>query len=183
MDRRPVGDDCRRYVSLALIGTPLASFMCRACNRKRHRVRPAWPRLTTKRRIVCDIKCALHWKRPVKGLAHLNAGAPRRRFPMKYSNTTAQRRPQDWPHGVPKSPHRAACRALVYPMPGPFLNPVALSNIETYPMTCGWSGTAPRLSLLRSSSGTLVTMQPLMKSAQSTLARLQPAGTHARAAR
>ncbi len=183
MDWRLVGDDCRRHVSLALTGTPLASLMRRARNRKRHRVRPPWPRLTTKRRIVCTIKCALHRKRPVKGLAHLNAGTPERRFPMKYSNMTAKRRPQGRPHRMPNSPRRASCRALVYPMPGLFLNPVALSNIKTYPMTCGWSGTAPRLFLLRSSSGTLVTMQPPMKSAQSTLARLQPAGTQARAAR
>ena len=183
MDWRPVGDDCRRHVSLALTGTPLASLMRRARNRERHRVRPAWPRLTTKRRIVCSIECALHRKRPIEGLAHLNAGAPRRRFPMKYPTMTAMRRPQERLHRMPNSSQRATCRALVYPMPGLFLNPVALSNIKTYPMTCGWSGTAPRLFLLRSSSGTLVTMQPLMKSAQSTLARLQPAGTQARAAR
>jgi hypothetical protein len=68
-------------------------------------------------------------------------------------------------------------------MRGRFLNPVALSNIETYPMTCGWSGTTPRPLSLRSSSGTLVTMQPTMKLAQSTLAQLQLAGTRERAAR
>jgi hypothetical protein len=118
-----------------------------------------------------------------KGLAHLNAEAPERRLPMKYSNTTATPRLQDGPRRLPDSPHGAACRARVYPMPGPFLNPVALSNIETYPMTRGWSGTAPRSFLLRSSPGTLVTMQPPMNLAQSILARLLPAGTQARAAR
>jgi hypothetical protein len=66
-------------------------------------------------------------------------------------------------------------------MPERFLNPVALRNIETYPMTYGRSGTAPLF--LRSSSGTPVTMQPSMKIAQSMLARMQPAGTLAQAAR
>jgi hypothetical protein len=78
-------------------------------------------------------------------------------------------------------PNRLICCARVYPMPGRFLNPVAFSNIETYPMTYGRSGTAPLF--LRSSSGTPVTMQPSMKLAQSLLARSQPAGTLARAGR
>ncbi|CAE6700686.1 hypothetical protein R69888_00726 [Paraburkholderia haematera] len=102
---------------------------------------------------------------------------------MKYSKTTARLRPHGWPRRLRIQPAGTVCGARVYPMRGPFLNPVALSNIETYPMTCGWSGTTPRSVLLRSSPGTLVTMQPLMKLAQSMLAQLQLAGTRERAAR
>ncbi|MGF6901182.1 hypothetical protein P3T22_002448 [Paraburkholderia sp. GAS348] len=102
---------------------------------------------------------------------------------MKYSNTNARLRPQGWPRRLRIHPDGTVGRARVYPMPGPFLNPVALSNIETYPTTCGRSGTTPRPLPLRSSSGTLVTMQPPMKLAQSMLAQLQLAGTRARAAR
>jgi hypothetical protein len=68
-------------------------------------------------------------------------------------------------------------------MPALFLNPVALSKIETYLMTYGRSRTAPRLLFLRSSSGTLVTMQSSMKLVQSMLVRLQAAGALARAVR
>lgn len=102
---------------------------------------------------------------------------------MKYLKPTAGPQSEDWPSQPRIQQDQAVCRAHVYPMPGPFLNPVALSNIERYPMICGWSGTAPHALSVRSSSGTLVTMQPPMKLAQSMLARLQPAGTKARDAR
>jgi len=101
---------------------------------------------------------------------------------MKYSKTTARLRPQGWPSRLRIQLAGTVCRARVYPMRGLFLNPVALSNIETYSMICGWSDTTPRFLPLRSSSGTLVTMQPPMKLAQSMLAQLQLAGTRERAA-
>lgn len=116
----------------------------------------------------------MHSKRP---------GTPEFRIPMRYSKTTARLKPQGWPRRLRIQAARTACRARVYPMHGRFLNPVALSNIETYPMTSGWSGTTPRSLPLRRSSGTLVTMQPPMKLAQSTLAQLQLAGTRERATR
>ncbi|MGF6371539.1 hypothetical protein OKW38_002941 [Paraburkholderia sp. MM5496-R1] len=68
-------------------------------------------------------------------------------------------------------------------MPGSFLNPVAFSNIEPYPMTCGRSGAAPRPLILRSSFGILVTMQPSIYFAQSMPMRLQAARTQPRPAR
>ncbi|WP_131799953.1 hypothetical protein [Paraburkholderia ginsengiterrae] len=99
----------------------------------------------------------------------------------KQMQTRLQKRSKNVPPNPPRNRlDRTIGRARVYPMPGRFLNPVALSNIETYPMACGWSGAAPRFLLLRSSSGTLVTMQAPMKIAQSMLARLKPAGTRAR---
>jgi hypothetical protein len=116
--------------------------------------------------------------RPARDLAHLNTDSD------EIVQTIAQPQRQGGPRLLHDQPNRPACRSSVYPMPGRFLNPVALSNIETYPADL-WSvrsGTPPRL-LLRSSSGTLVTMQPSMKSAQSMLACSQPDGTQARAAR
>ncbi|CAE6767283.1 hypothetical protein R69658_03455 [Paraburkholderia aspalathi] len=110
-------------------------------------------------------------------------GTPEFHIPMKYSKTSARPQPHGWLRRLRIQPDGTACRARVYPMRGLFLNPVALSNIETYPMTCGWSGTTPRSLPLRSSPGTLVTMQPPMKLAQSMLAQLQLAGTRERAAR
>jgi hypothetical protein len=67
----------------------------------------------------------------------------------------------------------------VYPDSGHFLKFVALSNIEMYPTTCGWTGFMRRFIPLRSRPGILVTMQSPMKSAQSMLAQLQPAGNQA----
>ena len=81
--------------------------------------------------------------------------------------------------------NRFACgtfHARVYPMPGPFLNPVALSNIERYPRQCERSGAEPRPFFLRNRSGNLVNMQPSMKTAQSLPARSQSAANWARAA-
>lgn len=186
MDRRRLGNDRRRHVPAALTGASLA-----------------WP--------LCRIKCILHSNEPIKGLAHLNSGTPEPRFPMNDLHMAAkprrhgslyrleelpqeqlQKRLQKRPPGRPENglPNplqekldRAVGRARVYPNSGHFLNPVALSNIETYPMACGRSGTAPRFLFLRSSSGTLVIMQPPMKTAQSMFARLQPAGTKARTSR
>ena len=110
-------------------------------------------------------------------------GTPEFHIPMKYSKTSARPQPHGWLRRLRIQPDGTPCRARVYPMRGLFLNPVALSNIETYPMTYGRSGTAPRFLLLRSSSGIPVTMQPPMKLAQSMLAQLQLAGTRERAAR
>jgi hypothetical protein len=98
---------------------------------------------------------------------------------MKYPKPVATLQRQGWPRRLQNRLSRHTCPTRVYPKPGRFLNPVALSNIETYPMTCGWTGSPPRSFLLRSRPGTLVTMQPFMKSAQSKLARLQPAGPQA----
>jgi hypothetical protein len=113
----------------------------------------------------------------LRDLAHLNTE------PDEIFKTSAMSRLQGRSRRLQIQSQRTICRASVYPMPGPFLNPVALSNIETYPMTCGRSGQAwHHACSLRSISGTLVTMQPSMKSAQSQLVCLQPAGTQVRAA-
>lgn len=181
MDWRSVGDDRRRHVPPALTGARPAPLghEPRAATAGRTGFTP--PRHARPQNAAS--LASFNARRIGKGLAHLNASTPERRLPMKCPNTTARQHPEGRPRRLPDPPYGTACRARVYPMPGPFLNPVAFSNIESYPMTCGWSGTAPRSLLLRSSSGTLVTMQPPMKSAQSILARLLPAGTRARAAR
>ena len=54
-------------------------------------------------------------------------------------------------------------KASVYPQHGPFLNPLAFSNIERYSTPHGWSGNTPRSLLPRSSPGTSLTMQPTLE--------------------
>jgi hypothetical protein len=74
-------------------------------------------------------------------------------------------------------------KGRVYPQHGPFLNPLAFSNIETYPTPHGWSGSTPRSFLLRSSVGTSLTMQPISKPAQSMYTKPLRNGTRARSSR
>lgn len=72
--------------------------------------------------------------------------------------------------GSRTSLNRAMCvpvRARVYPEQGHFLNLLAFSNIERWPMAHGWPRTPPRSFLLRSSPGTSLTMQPIPNLAQS----------------
>ena len=73
--------------------------------------------------------------------------------------------------------------ASVYPQHGPFLNPLAFSNIERYSIPHGWSGNTPRSLLLRSSPGTSLTMQPISKPAQSMYTKPLRSGTRARSSR
>jgi hypothetical protein len=134
------------------------------------------PRLSTKSRIISTIDAS--------GIA---ANHERPGTPEQETDETFEASAKASPHGRPRRPQnqqqRAICRASVYPMHGLFLNPVALSNIETYPMTLGRSGQAwHHACSSRSISGTLVTMQPSMKSAQSQFVRLQPVGTQVRTA-
>jgi hypothetical protein len=74
-------------------------------------------------------------------------------------------------------------RESVYPQHGPFLNPLAFSNIERYSLTHGRSGKTPRSFLLRSSLGTSLTMQPISKPAQSMYMKPLRSGTRARSTR
>lgn len=78
---------------------------------------------------------------------------------------------------------RVPGKASVYPMQGPFLNPLALSNIETYLPAPRRSGLTPRSFLLRSSLGTSLTMQPISKPAQSMYTKPLQNGTRARSTR
>src|ERR1700733_7377686 len=79
--------------------------------------------------------------------------------------------------------HHVPGEARVYPQHGPFLNAVAFSNIETYRLTHGRSGTTPRFFLLRSSLGTPLTMQPISNPAQPIYPKPLRNGTRARAPR
>ena len=78
---------------------------------------------------------------------------------------------------------RMPVEGRVYPQHGPFLNPLAFSNIETNRMTQGRSGPTPRSFLLRSSLGTSLTMQPISKPAQSIDTKPLRNGTRAGAPR
>ena len=78
---------------------------------------------------------------------------------------------------------RMPVEGRVYPQHGPFLNPLAFSNIETYSTPYGRSGNTPRSFLLRSSPGTSLTMQPISKPAQSMYAKPLRNGTRARSSR
>ncbi|SDH81481.1 hypothetical protein SAMN05216466_113185 [Paraburkholderia phenazinium] len=82
-----------------------------------------------------------------------------------------------------KHADRMPDKASVYPQHGPFLNPLAFSNIERYRLTHRWSGKTPRSFLLRSSPGTSLTMQPISKPAQSMYTKSLWSGTRARSTR
>jgi hypothetical protein len=89
-------------------------------------------------------------------------------------------------HGGCSTGKHAPCmpeRDSVYPQHGPFLNPLAFSNIERYSLTHGRSGKIPRSFLLRSSLGTSLIMQPISKPAQSMYMKPLRSSTRARSTR
>ena len=171
MDRRISGHGGRRYVQAALVRSIGPQRDRAHCMQKTHSRRlPIWTKLGHKTprqdnsmshgcndvRLRSGTDAGLDSTNPSKAPAQCGLGHGRR-APGKDAD------------GMPG-------RARVYPQHRLFLNPVAFSNIEMYPVTCGRSRTTPRSLLLRSSSGTLGTMQPPMKLAQSMLAQLQMAG-------
>ena len=178
MDRRISGHGGRRYVQAALVRSIGPQRDRAHCMQKTHSRRlPTWTKLGHK--TPRQDNSMSHGCNDVR----LRSSAGASLDPTNPSNMPARRGVGHGCRTRGEHADRMPGEARVYPQHGLFLNPVAFSNIETYRMTHGRSGTTPRSFLLRSSLGTPLTMQPISKPAQSMYTKPLRDGTRARSSR
>ena len=180
MDRRIERHDRRRHVQAALVrNVDLANGPALDCMQSDHRRRlPIWAKPVHKTPHQDNSMSHGYRDGPQRldlGMCPASTNA---------SKTPARRALAPRPLAARKHAARVPDTASVYPRQGPFLNPVALSNIESSHMPAhGRSGMTPRSFLLRSSPGTSLTMQPISKPAQSIHTKPLQNGTRARSTR